>query len=262
MPNPIPKNRFSLSRRLACLMGLAISAVAQGQPAIPAKLLRLVTAPYPPFVHEAGSAHGEGMDVDIAREALKRSGYEVELQLVPWKRALLMLERGDADFTTTISRNGDRDRFIDWSQGYRSWVRYHFYARANTAETLQILKDLDGKTLGITLGYFYPDAVVKPPEHRVRIETGKDMATTIRMLRAGRSDYIVVNALAGAWEISQLGLMGELKQQPLVYSSDSPTYMGFSKVRNNAPAIEAMNKGLSSMIKDGTLAKIEKKYAP
>ena len=260
MHRAVSRNVIFALKVLACSLGLAAVVAAQSQSILPTKKLLLVTAAYPPFVHAAGNPQGEGMDIDIAREALKRGGYEIEVQLVPWKRALLMLERGEADFTTTISRSGDRDQFIDWSQGYRNWVRYHFYARANTAESLKDLSHLDGKTLGITLGYFYPDAVVKPSEHSVRIETGKDMATTIRMFRAGRSDYIVVNALAGAWEINQLGLMGDLKLQPLVHSSDNPTYMGFSKVRNNTRAVEAMNKGLSSMIKDGTLTKIEKKY--
>lgn len=248
------------SRVLACWLGLAAAAVAQSQSTSPAKPLLLVTAPYPPFVHAGGNPQGEGMDIDIAREALQRGGYDIEVQLVPWKRALLMLERGDADFTTTISRSGDRDRFIDWSQGYRSWVRYHFYARSDATDTLNDLDDLHERTLGVTLGYFYPDAIVKPLKPGLRIESGKDLATTIRMLRAGRSDFIVVNALAGAWEIKQLGLMDDLKLQPLVYSSDSPTYMGFSKVRNNMRAVDAMNKGLNSMLKDGTIAKIERRY--
>ena len=33
-----------------------------------------------------------------------------------------MLERGEADFTTTISRSGDRDRYLAWSDGYRATI--------------------------------------------------------------------------------------------------------------------------------------------
>src|SRR4051812_7612682 len=85
----------------------ALLAVAACGPARAAAPLLLVNAPYPPFVNPRGDPQGEGIDVEIAREALRRGGYTVELRIVPWKRALAMLEGGEADFTTTISRNGD-----------------------------------------------------------------------------------------------------------------------------------------------------------
>ena len=242
---------------------LSFTATVCAQPALTGeKKLLLVTAPYPPFVHDAGSPHGEGMDIEIAREAMRRSGYVLDVQFVPWKRALWMLEHGEADLTTTISRSGDRDRYLAWSQGYRSWVRYHFYARAEQGQSLTHLDGLDGTTLGVASGYFYPDAIVKPVRTKVRLEPGKDLGTSVNMMLAGRTDYIVVNGIAGAWEIHQMGVKNALVRQPLVYSSDSPTYMAFSKARSYHPSMAAMNKGLADMEKDGTLARIEKKYTP
>lgn len=252
----------SLCACLSLTFTLCVPVLAQRLSPGPLKLL-LVTATYPPFVHEAGSQHGEGMDIEIAREAMRRGGYELEILFVPWKRALLMLERGEADLTTTISRSGDRDRYLVWSRGYRNWVRYHFYARASHMQSLTQLEDLDGMALGVSSGFFYPDAIVKPVHTTVRIEPGKDLSTTVTMLLAGRTDYIVVNGLAGAWEIQQMGVKDALTRQPLVYNSDSPTYMAFSKAKPYIlQAQAAMDKGLTSMERDGTLARIERKYTP
>lgn len=178
--------------------------------------------------------------------------------MVPWKRALAMLEFGEADLTTTISRQSDRDRYLVWSLGYRSGVRYHFYGRSGAGQTLKALDGLDGKTLGITLGYFYPEAITKRPG--LSIETGNDIATTVRMLNAGRTDFIVVNGVAGAWEIQRQGLATQLERQPFTFSSDSATYMAFSKARPHAQALAAMNAGLEAMARDGSIARIEKKY--
>ena len=248
----------ALARVLVLTLAL-VPAFGMAQ-AAPLKTLILVNAPYPPFVNPPGDPSGEGIDVDIAREALRRGGYAVELRIVPWKRVLAMLEKGDADFTTTISRNGDRSLFLVWSSGYRKAVRYHFYGRKGGTVTLRALADLDGRSLGVTTGFFFPPAITE--RLGVSLHTGTSVAQTVQMLDAGRADFIVVNGLAGAWEIRRRGLADRLALQPLVYSSTSPTYMGFSRARPFAAPLEAMNAGLASMENDGSLARLEKKYHP
>lgn len=222
--------------------------------------LTLVTAAYPPFVNPPDEPQGEGIDIEIAREAARRAGRRIEVVHVPWKRALAMLEAGEADFTTTISRNAERDRYLLWTSGYRTGVRYHFYARRGSGLRLASLADLSGRRLGVTLGYFYPDAILRQPG--VQIENGTDIATTVRMLGAGRTDFMVVNGVAGEWEIRRQGLSPLLERQPLEVSSNSPTYMAFSRARNLDAVRTAFDTALAAMAQDGTLTRIEKKYQP
>jgi polar amino acid transport system substrate-binding protein len=249
------------SRRLAAalLLCACLPATAADAAAGAGRTLLLVNAPYPPFVNPEGDPQGEGIDVEIAREALRRGGgFGVTMRVVPWKRALAMLERGEADFTTTISRNGDRSRFLAWSSGYRNSVRYQFYSRKGAPATLSGLSGLDGHSLGLTLGFYYPEAITRRPG--LVLHTGSSVSHTVQMLDAGRTDFMVVNGLAGAWAIRRLGLEDKLELQPYFYSSDSPTYMAFSRARPFAAPLAAMERGLQSMAKDGTLAQIEKKY--
>lgn len=220
--------------------------------------LLLVTAPYPPFVNPPGDPQGEGIDIEIAREAMRRGGYQIEIRYVPWKRALLMLERGEADFTTTISRSGDRNNFLAWSEGYRVSTSYSFYAKKGSGQQLKAMDDLDGHSLCITLGYFYPDVIVKRP--KTKYETGPTMANTVAMLAKGRADYMVVNSIAGTWEIRRLGLGDQLEIQALSFASKSPTYMAFSRARSYQKPLAAMAQALADMARDGSITKIEKKY--
>lgn len=220
--------------------------------------LLLVTAPYPPFVNPPGDAQGEGIDIDIAREAMRRAGYQIEIKYVPWKRALLMLERGEADLTTTISRSGDRDNYLAWSEGYRVATAYTFYARKGVGQRLKSMDDLDAHSLCITLGHFYPDVISKRP--KTNYVSGPSMSNTVAMLAKGRADYMVVNSIAGAWEIQRLKLADQLELQPLSYTSKSPTYMAFSLARPYQKPLAAMKNSLANMAKDGSIAKIEKKY--
>ena len=240
-------------------LGLALGAASLG-PAwaqAPRRLL-LVNAPYPPFVMEAGDPEGEGMDVEIARQALEPAGYELGLQLFPWRRALAMLEQGAADLTTTLSLSGDRQRFLRYSVGYRHEVRYHFYSRTGGPLVLESAEQLKRLRLGLTAGFFYP----APLKAAARIEEGRDLRTGINMLLADRVDLIAANHLAGAYTIRKLGVAERLQRQPFSYSSGSPTHMALSRARHggNDALLDALDQGLKRLAKDGSLRRIEQRY--
>jgi len=223
--------------------------------------LVLANAIYPPLVNPQGHASGEGVDIEIAREALHRGGYTgaIEIQWVPWKRVLFMLERGLADFTTTVNYSKDRDRFLRWSMAYRAGVRYHFYTRKGSGLKLQHLEDLRGHSLALSAGFIYPKAVLEAAGGHV--EYGRDVASAVQLVDRSRAEIVIVSALAGTWEIRQMGVADSLERQPLEYFNPEPTFMAFSK---NSPramaALASMDMGLASMQRDGSITRIEKRY--
>ena len=223
--------------------------------------LVLANTVYPPLVNPPGHASGEGVDVEIAREALRRGGYvgAVEVQWVPWKRVLFMLERGLADFTTTVNRSADRDRFLNWSTSYRPGKHYHFYTRRGAGLKVEKLQDLRGLRLAVSAGYLYPQAVLDQAAGRV--EQARDVGAAVQLVERQRADVVVVTALVGLWEIRQLDLADRLERQPLQHFNPEPTYMAFSKASRRSPAaLAAMDVGLASMRRDGSIARIERRY--
>lgn len=252
-----------LRRPLLCLPALAGLCLAAGgavgeaqRPGRPP--LVLVNAVYPPFVNPPGHAQGEGLDIEIAREALRRAGHTLQLQLLPWKRALLMLETAQADLTTTISRNGDRDRYLRWTQSYRNGAHYRFYTRKGSPLQLKSLADLAGRHLGTVQGFFYPDAITQQPG--VIVDTARDVTVLAQKLNAGRLDVIVVTGIRGAWEIREAGLAGQLLLQPYQYAAVSPNYMGFSRTRCDEALVASVSAALQQMMTDGTMTAIERRY--
>lgn len=245
-----------ISRRSTLCLPLLGWAGAGAGPGAPPLLL--VNAVYPPFVNPSGHAQGEGLDVDIAREALRRAGRDITVLLLPWKRALLMLEQGHADLTTTISRNGDRDRYLHWTQSYRNGASYQFYTRQDAPLQIQSLDDLAGRRLGLVDGFFYPDAITGAAG--LRTESARDVGVLAQKLRAGRIDVMVVTAMRGAWEIREAGLAGLLKRQPYEYATVSPNYIAFSRRRCDEVLVARVSQALSQMAADGTLAAIERRY--
>ncbi|MFG6467234.1 substrate-binding periplasmic protein [Roseateles sp. BYS87W] len=223
--------------------------------------LLLVNTVYPPLVNPAGHSSGEGIDVDIAREALRRGGYTgaVELQWVPWKRALFMLEHGQADFTTTVNHSADRERFLRFSTSYRAGKRYHFYTRRGAGLKLEKLADLHGLRLALSAGYLYPQVVLD--QAAGQLEHARDVGAAVQLVEQQRADVVLVTALVGAWEIRQLGLADRLERQPLQHFNPEPTYMAFAKASPRAAAAQAaMDAGLAAMLRDGSITRIERRY--
>lgn len=240
---------------------LAPGAAWAATPPAPEGPLRLVNTAYPPLVNPQGHPAGEGLDIDIAREALRRGGYTgtVELQWVPWKRVLFMLERGLADFTTTVNHSPERDRFLAWSHSYRAGKDYHFYTRRGAGLRLGSLQDLRGLRLAISEGYLYPRAVLDAAEGRT--ERARDVGAAVELVTLDRADVVVVTALVGQWELHRLSLQTRVERQPLQYFNPEPTYMGFSRASERGlAALPAMNAGLDRMLRDGSLPRLERRY--
>jgi polar amino acid transport system substrate-binding protein len=219
-----------LNRRLSLLASLGAPFAVAPAWAQSRRALSMVNTVYPPFVNPAGHRVGEGMDVELAREALGRAGFDMTVQLLPWRRVLYMLESGQADFTTTISRQPSRDGYLAWSHPYRMGANYRVYTRKAGAPRIEKLSDLEGLRLGLIEGFHYPPSLLQ------------------------------VTAIAGAWEIRERGLQDQVLRQPYEHTSTSPNYLGFAKGRPNVGALEAVSAALKHMAKDGTQARIESRY--
>jgi polar amino acid transport system substrate-binding protein len=247
-------------RRFLASSKLLVPGWTAAEPAASRPLV-LANTVYPPLVNPAGHASGAGVDIDIAREALKRGGWqgEIDVQWVPWKRVLFMLERGLADFTTTVNYSTERDRFLRWSISYRAGKLYHFYTRRGSGLKIEKLQDLRGHRLAVGAGYIYPQPVLDQVEGRV--EQARDVGAAVQLVEHERADVVIVTALVGLWEIRQLGLADRLERQPLQHFNPEPTFMGFAKASPHAPAaLAAMDTGLAAMQRDGSIARIEKRY--
>lgn len=248
-------------RLLACGAALLAPRWADAQPAADTGPLVMANAVYPPLVNPAGHDSGEGCDIDVAREALRRGGFDgaIELQLVPWKRALFMLQHGTADFTTTANFSAERDRFLRWSTPYRAGVRYQFYTRKGSPLRLSRLEDLRGRRLALSAGFIYPQAVLVAAG--TPAEYGRSVADTVRLVERGRAEVALVSALAGTWEIRQAGMGDALDRQPLEFFNAEPTFMAFSQASPRADAaLAAMNAGIASLQRDGSIARLERRY--
>ena len=218
----------------------------------------MVNTVYQPFVNPPGHPIGEGMDVALAREALKRAGYDLAIELLPWRRVLYMLKAGLADFTTTISRRDDREAYLSFTAPYRLGANYRFYTRRGSPVRIASLDDLRNLRMGVIEGFHYPPTLLSQPG--IRTVAGREIGSLVAMLMANRTDCLLVTAIAGAWEIRERGLDAQVERQPYEWESDSPNYLAFSTARLGGDTLASVSAALVQMGRDGTQARIEKRY--
>ncbi|MFN8850823.1 MAG: substrate-binding periplasmic protein [Inhella sp.] len=249
-----------LSRRVALvgMVGAAVPVAAQPRVGEAARTLTMLNTVYPPFVNPPDHPLGEGMDVELAREALRRAGYGMRVELVPWRRVLLLLRHGQGDFTTTISRREDRSDYLHWSPAYRLGANYRLYGRSGAPLEIHALSDLAGRRIGVIEGFHYPPVLLRQPGSVM--VPGRDIGSLVAMLMAERTDVMLVTAIAGAWEIRQRGLDARVQRQPYEYTSDSPNYLAFAKARVDAKVVQQVGRALVQLQRDGTQARIEARY--
>lgn len=248
----MPMQRRHFTTALAGLPAAGASA---------ARELLLAVATLPPYVLEAGHPAGDGIDIDIVREALRLGGgYRLRVERLPWRRVLAMLEQGDADLTTAARETPERRQFLAFSRGYGGSVQHDFYMRRERGPAIRKLADLASLQIGVVAGFAFPAQLQAALGGQQ--EQAINLPTLLRMVAARRVDVAVVNHLPGRWLLQELGLGEQLLRQPYSHDSGDQTHMAVSRVKPDQQAIlAALDRGLAMLARaPGGWARFETPY--
>ena len=81
---------------LACLIAVgALCGCGARQPDTSLPKLLIGSDTYPPYVYMDNNGDITGLDVEIAREALRRMGYQAEFVSIDWGRTKELVHKGD-----------------------------------------------------------------------------------------------------------------------------------------------------------------------
>lgn len=183
-----------------------------------AESLRLVTDTWAPYVFEK-DGQPTGLDYEITREVLQRLGFELELQILPWKRCLLAMEQGHADGILDIFHNAQREASMQFVAEPLSEVELVLFFAHSHPHLYQRPEDLQGLTIGVSPGYWYSDETFRTSMLFQREEAGSHEANLGKLIRH-RIDLVVNDRRAGLFLAKALGLDGEIAYNPTPVSRD------------------------------------------
>lgn len=184
-----------------------------------AESLRLVTEAWAPYVYEE-SGQPAGLDYDITREILRRLDVDVTLQFMPWKRALLAFEQGQADGILDIFRLAERESQMVFIDEPLSEVTFVLFFARNRPYPYARPDDLRDLLIGTSPGYWYNDSEFRNSTLFNREDAPSHEANFGKLVR-NRVDLVVNDRRAGSHLAAQMGLARQLDYNTRSVGNDS-----------------------------------------
>ncbi|WP_158228920.1 substrate-binding periplasmic protein [Chitinimonas sp. BJB300] len=177
-------------KRLLChlvFMIFLLVNVAFSQKVQAEELLQFVTTEYPPYT--TTNMPNGGVITAIATEAFKRSGYNINVTILPWARALREGTEGRVDGIVAIWHSKEREQWFIYSNPIAP-NQIGFYKRVDSSISYKKLSDLKPYTIGTVRGYANPPAF---DEAKLNVVDAVDDETNLRKLGAKRLDLVLID---------------------------------------------------------------------
>ncbi|MGL5512400.1 MAG: amino acid ABC transporter substrate-binding protein [Sporomusa sp.] len=211
---------------------------------------------FPPMGFRDDKNNITGFDVEMAKEASKRMGMEVEFKPIDWssKEAELSGKRVDLLWNgLTITEK--RKENILFSKPYME-NRQIIVVMANSP--IKTKADLAGKTIGVQEGSSSVDAIEKDAaalQSFKELKKYADNVAALMDLKAGRLEAVVVDEIVGRYYIAKKP--GEY--MILTDNFGSEEY-GVGMRKDDKDLQGKLQRAMDEMKKDGTSTKISQKW--
>lgn len=219
------------------------------------KITVAVENAYPPFNFiDEQTGQPAGWDYDAVREICKRINCVPEFKEAAWEGLFEALAAGEYDVAADgITITEEREKVVDFSIPYVT-VYQVVLVRADepTATLDDFIKD-ETKIVGTQTGTtnYIAASKVFPEE---RIKTFEDFGAAILALLSGDIDGVVIDYVAAQGYMNEnpgkMKVLGTLKEGDQLGFAFPP----------GSPLREAFNAALKSMMEDGTLEELNKKW--
>jgi len=220
------------------------------------KEVRLVAGEhYPPYYSE--KLPGKGFISQLITESFTASGYSVEVDYVPWARAIKSVKTGEYDGIFSIWYRKDRESWGAFSDPFFS-NEIVLLKKKTLALEYESIQDLKGLSVGVIRGYSNPK-LFRDAEYFTKEETSDSEHNLIKLER-GRVDLILIDKMVGEYLMQAKKTLNredyEWVGEPLEVT---PQHIAFSKqVADYEAKRAAFNKGLKIIKENGVLDRILK----
>ena len=212
---------------------------------------------YPPFNFIDEDGEPAGIDVELAKEAGRRMGYDVEFKNINWPDKDELLERGELDCLWGSFSMSGRKNLYNWAGPY---LVSRQAVAVNKNSSIHKLADLEGRFIAV-------QTTTKPEElftqhkqsnlpHVKKLYSLSNRDLIYAMLGKGYVDAIAMHKSAIEQYNKDVGTNYRILEEPILV-----TGLGVAFARNDQRGIDKeLQKTLQQMRADGTTRKIVAKY--
>ncbi|GMB00725.1 amino acid ABC transporter substrate-binding protein [Pelosinus sp. IPA-1] len=244
---------------LLMMAGMVIAGCGSADTKAPAKKKIVIGLDdsFPPMGFRDEKNNIVGFDIDMAKEASKKLGMEVEFKPIDWssKEAELNGKRIDA-LWNGMNITEERKKNVLFSEPYMESKQLIFVLAGSPIKSAA---DLSGKVVAVQQASVGEEVVVKDTKLKSSLKDFKtypDCIAAFMDLKTGRVDAVVTDEILGRYYMSKEAGKYVAIEQAL---GEVGTYgIGFRK--DDKELRDKMQKALDEMKKDGTSAKISQKW--
>ncbi len=234
------------------VFGLALS-LANSLCLASEKTLNIVADNYPPYYGE--DLPKGGVLTEIIVEAFRRTGYELKIKWVPWKRAVEGAKAGKYDGIYTLWYREERKAWFVYSDPIPPASETGFYKTREKDISFETFEDLKPYTIGVGRGY------VRPPgfdEASLTTSLAKDDEENLRKLHKGRVDLALTDRIVAKHIIDTRipDAAPDLEWLPPALHVETNHFAVSRKTANFTTKLADFNRGLREIEADGTLERI------
>lgn len=245
-------------KRRSCI---ALPAALLGLPAVAQAECPLLgfTENLAPLNYQDG-AEVRGFSVELLHKMAAACGLPLELQVLPWQRAMQMAETQANSVLFSLTRTPEREAQFQWV-GPIAPRRVLVYRLAKRSElSLSRLSELGERRIGVVrdsaADRLLQAAGLKPG---VELEHGLDDATNVRKLLASRMEFVVLLDWAAAWAMRQHKL-AYATLQPVMELDVSRTYWYGLRTDADPALARRLQAALDALKRDGRYEQLRQRY--
>ena len=196
----------------------------------------------------------DGLAPALVAAVFERRNIRVKFAVVPFARCLLMAQTGAVVGCFDASITDENRAQFYWHPTPLFQEELAIFARQDSREADVKLEQLEGHTLGLTIGYTYPTSVMN--NARIRKVNVPSDANLLNMLVAGRVDYILINTMPGYYRAARdRHFAGRVKRVGVVQLDGF--WVCFSRTHPDGKRLaELFETGLQEIKANGTYARI------
>ena len=212
---------------------------------------------YPPFNYEDADGTPTGIDVELAREAFRRMGYEPKFMTIVWEEKNELLEQGTIDCIWGSFSIDGRENQYRWTEPYM-YSRQVVAVRENSP--IYTLQDLEGKRVAVQSttkpeGIFLSHTDPRIPQIR-ELFSLQNRELLYPYLSKGYADAIAAHETSIMQSMVEYNLHYRILEEPLLTVG-----LGVAFAKEDERSVcDELSQTFRDMREDGTMEKIIGKY--
>lgn len=200
-----------------------------------------------------------GFDVDLAKEAAKRLGSEVEFKAIDWNSKEAELKSGRIDIIWNgLDITPERQENMLFSDPYMD-NRQIVFVKAGNSQGIMAEADLAGKTVGTQAGSTaetYIDKTENLKNSFKEFKTYGEYVSAFMDLENGRIDALVCDEIVGRYAMSKQGD----KFEALDVTVGPVSEFGIAFRKDDTELRDKVQKVFDEMVSDGAAKKISEEW--